>query len=125
MGSIAGKDNIIFIGATNAAESTLDPALLRPGRFDRKIFVGKPHLKEREEIFKYYMNKITYDPSINIKKLAQRTVQKSPAEIEASVKEAALIATREGRDTIEFKDFSQAFERIDLGVCPPTSLGGQ
>jgi len=112
-----GKDNIIFIGATNAAEQTLDAALVRPGRFDRKIYVGKPHLKEREEIFKYYMNKISFEPSLEIKKLAQRTVEKTPADIEASVKEAALIATREGRDVVQFKDFSQAFERIDLGIA--------
>ncbi len=113
----SGKDNIIFIGATNAEESTLDVALLRPGRFDRKIFVGRPHLKEREDIFRYYLAKISFDPSIDIKKLAQRTVQKTPADIEASVKEAALIATREGRDTVSFRDMAQAFERIDLGIA--------
>ncbi len=116
-GLSTAKDNIIFVGATNAAEQTLDAALLRPGRFDRKIFVGKPHLKEREEIFKYYLGKVTVDSSVDVKKLAQRTVGKSPADIEAAVKEAALIATRDGRDAIQFRDFSQAFERIDLGVA--------
>jgi cell division protease FtsH len=113
----SGKDNIIFIGATNAAESTLDAALIRPGRFDRKIYVGKPHLKEREDIFRYYLAKISADPSLDIRKLAARTVEKSPADIEASVKEAALIATRDNRETVLFKDLSQAFERIDLGVA--------
>lgn len=113
----SGKDNIIFIGATNASESTLDRALLRPGRFDRKIYVGRPHLKEREDIFRYYLSKVTADPSLEMKKLAQRTVSKSPAEIEAAVKEAALIATRDGRDLVQFKDLSQAFERIDLGIA--------
>lgn len=113
----SGKDNIIFIGATNAAESTLDAALLRPGRFDRKIYVGRPHLKEREDIFRYYLSKVNADPALDMKKLAQRTVFKSPAEIEAAVKEAALIATRDGRDLIQFKDLSQAFERIDLGIA--------
>ncbi len=113
----SGKDNIIFIGATNAAESTLDAALIRPGRFDRKIYVGKPHLKEREEIFKYYLGKINADPGLDINKLAARTVEKSPADIELAVKEAALIATRENREMIVFKDLAQAFERIDLGVA--------
>ncbi|OVE76519.1 hypothetical protein BVX98_05940 [bacterium F11] len=113
----SGKDNIIFIGATNADESKLDSALVRPGRFDRKIFVGKPHLKEREDIFRYYLNKISVDPSVDVTKLAQRTVTKSPADIESSVKEAAIIATRDGRDRVEFRDFSQAFERIDLGIA--------
>ncbi len=113
----SGKDNIIFIGATNAAESTLDPALLRPGRFDRKLFVGKPHLSERVEVFKYYLSKINADPSLDLVKLAARTVDKSPADIEAAVKEAALIATRENRDMIILKDLSQALERIDLGIA--------
>lgn len=113
----SGMDNIIFIGATNAAESTLDPALLRPGRFDRKIFVGKPHQKERVDIFRYYLGKINADPSLNLDKLAARTVDKSPAEIEASVKEAALIATRDGREQVLFKDLAAAFERIDLGIA--------
>lgn len=113
----SGGDNVIYIGATNAAESVLDVALLRPGRFDRKIYVGKPHLKEREEIFKYYLGKVSVDPMVDLKKLAQRTVQKSPADIESAVKEAALIAQRESRDIIQFKDFAQAFERIDLGIA--------
>jgi len=113
----SGRDNIIFIGATNASESTLDKALLRPGRFDRKIYVGRPHLKEREDMFRYYLAKITADPTLDIKKLAQRTVWKTPADIEGAVKEAALIATRDGRDMIMFKDLSSAFERIDLGIA--------
>jgi cell division protease FtsH len=116
-GLSSGSDRIIFIGATNAAENTLDPALLRPGRFDRKIYVGKPHQKEREDLFRYYLGKVNADPNLDLKKLAARTVQKSPAEIEASVKEAALIATRESRETIILKDLSQAFERIDLGIA--------
>lgn len=113
----SGRDNIIFIGATNAAESSLDKALLRPGRFDRKIYVGRPHLKEREDLFRYYLAKISADPALDMTKLAQRTVWKTPADIESAVKESALIATRDGRDTVMFKDLSQAFERIDLGIA--------
>jgi cell division protease FtsH len=113
----SGKDNILFIGATNAAESTLDQALLRPGRFDRKIYVGKPHLNERVEVFKYYLSKVTADPALDLMKLAARTVDKSPADIEATVKEAALISSREGRDMIILKDIAQALERIDLGIA--------
>ncbi len=113
----SGSDKLIFIGATNAAESTLDPALLRPGRFDRKIYVGKPHLKEREDLFRYYLGKVKADPNLEMKKLAQRTVAKSPADIESAIKESALIAARESRDMITLKDLSQAFERIDLGIA--------
>ncbi len=113
----SGSDRLIFIGATNAAEDTLDPALLRPGRFDRKIYVGKPHQKEREDLFRYYLGKVKADPTLDMKKLAQRAVQKSPAEIEAGVKESALIAARENREIILLKDLSSAFERIDLGIA--------
>lgn len=113
----SGRDNIIFIGATNAAESSLDAALVRPGRFDRKLYVGKPHLNERVEIFKYYLAKVNADPALDLLKLSARTVGKSPAEIEAAVKEAALIATRENRDMIILKDMSHALERIDLGLA--------
>lgn len=116
-GVASSLDNIIFMGATNAAESTLDPALIRPGRFDRKIYVGLPHQKEREEIFRYYLAKINADPTLDLKKLAARTVQKSPADIEAAVKESALIAARESREMVIFKDLGQAFERIDLGIA--------
>jgi cell division protease FtsH len=117
MDGIESGDNIIFIGATNAPESSLDAALLRPGRFDRKIYVGKPHLNERVDVFKYYLSKISFDPTLDLMKLSARTVDKSPADIEAAVKEAALIATREGRDMVILKDMAAALERIDLGVA--------
>jgi len=113
----SGQDNIIFIGATNAEESTLDPALLRPGRFDRKLFVDRPHLKEREDLFRYYLGKIKADPSVDVRRLAQRTVLKSPAEIELTVKESALIAARDQREIVLFKDLAMALERIDLGIA--------
>src|SRR3989338_1185776 len=64
-------ENVIVIGATNAAEETLDLALLRPGRFDRKIYVDKPDLLEREELFRYYLSKIKYDPNLDIGRLAR------------------------------------------------------
>ncbi|MCX5782476.1 MAG: AAA family ATPase [Elusimicrobia bacterium] len=108
--------NVIVIGATNAKEEVLDKALLRPGRFDRKIYVGLPNLKERDDIFKYYMANVKYDPSIEISRLARKTVYKSPADIENIIKESALIATRNGREIIAFADLSEAMDRIDLGL---------
>ncbi len=108
--------SIIVIGATNASESVIDKALLRPGRFDRKLYIGKPGLEGREKIFEYYMSKINYSKEINIARLARKTVYKTPADIENIVKEAALIATREGKDIVEFKDISSAMERIDMGL---------
>lgn len=109
--------NVIVFGATNAVEEILDEALLRPGRFDRKIFVGRPNLIEREQLFRYYLGKVKYDTSIDIPRLARKTVYKTPSEIENIVKEAALIATRSNREMITYEDITQAIERIELGFA--------
>lgn len=117
MDGLTGKtENIIVIGATNAAEDNLDPALLRPGRFDRKLYISKPGLESRESLFKYYLGKIKYEASIDTRRLARKAVGKSPADIENIIKEAALIATRNGQDVVTLKEISEAIERIDLGT---------
>lgn len=117
MDGLTGKtENIIVIGATNAAEDNLDPALLRPGRFDRKLYISKPGLESRENLFKYYLGKVKHEASIDTRRLARKAVGKSPADIENIVKEAALIATRKGQDTVTHKEISEAIERIDLGT---------
>jgi len=108
--------NVIVIGATNAGEDTLDRALLRPGRFDRKLYIDLPNLEDREKLFAFYLGKMKYNSSIDVGRLARKAVYKSPAEIENIVKEAALISTRSKRDTIELSDISEAMERIDLGL---------
>ena len=110
------RENIICIGATNAEEEIMDKALLRPGRFDRKIFITKPGLKGREKLFRFYLDKVKHNPEIDSSLLARKGVGKSPAEIENIVKEAALIAMRNNRQLVEYKDLSQAIERIELGV---------
>ncbi|MBI4432203.1 MAG: AAA family ATPase [Candidatus Omnitrophica bacterium] len=109
-------ENVIVIGATNAAEDTLDEALLRPGRFDRKIFVDRPDLEEREALFQYYLSKIKYDPSIDVARFARKAVRKSPADIANITKEAALIATRSKDDRVNSDHLAEAMERIDLGL---------
>ncbi|HNA59483.1 MAG TPA: AAA family ATPase [Elusimicrobiota bacterium] len=119
------QENVIVIGATNAAEGVLDKALLRPGRFDRKIFVDLPNLQERTELFRYYLRKIVHAPAIDIGRLARRCVQKSPADIMNICKESALIATRDKRSQITYRDISEAIERIDLGVAHPLSMSEQ
>lgn len=113
----SGDANVVVFAATNAIEDILDEALLRPGRFDRKIFVGRPNLEEREAMFGYYMSKVKYSPEIDIARLARKAVHKTPAEIENMVKESALIAARNERDTVTYKDFSEAIERVELGVA--------
>jgi len=108
--------NIVVIGATNAPEDTLDKALLRPGRFDRKIYVDLPGLEDREKIFKYYLDKMKTESGINYGKLARRAVFKSPADISNIVLEAALIAARKNKEGLGMKELSESFERIDLGL---------
>jgi cell division protease FtsH len=114
LGNDAGG-HVIVMGATNAAEGVLDPALLRPGRFDRRIQITKPNLADREELFKYYLKKVKSDDTIEVGRLARKAVHKSPADIENIVKEAALISLREDREAVSYKDIAAAMERIDLG----------
>ncbi|MGM0568655.1 MAG: AAA family ATPase [Elusimicrobiota bacterium] len=108
--------NIVVIGATNASENVIDPALMRPGRFDKKLHIGRPGLEGREALFSYYLSKVKYNPDIDISRLARKSVYKTPADIENIVKEAALIATRESKDIIDHKEISAAIERIDMGI---------
>ncbi len=110
------QENVVVIGATNAAEEVLDIAMLRPGRFDRKIYVDRPNLEGREKLFTYYLGKVQAEPNIDVGRVARRAVRKTPAEIENIVKEAALIATRYKREKVTYGDISEALERIDLGI---------
>jgi len=117
MDGLKGKDdNIVVIGATNAQETHLDQALLRPGRFDRKIMVTLPSQDDREELFKFYLDKVKAEEGMDLGRLARRAVRKTPADIANIVKEAALIATRNKKKAIGLKEISEAFERVDLGI---------
>ena len=116
------EENIIIIGATNAPEESLDPALKRPGRFDRMIYITLPNLQDREKIFKYYLSKVRVEENVDIGRLARRAVYKSPAEIENIIKESALIATRSNKTKIGWDEISEAFERIDLGIKHPLTM---
>ena len=117
MDGLKEKDfNVIVIGATNAAEGVLDQALLRPGRFDRKIYIDRPSLQGREKVFEYYLKQVKHDKDIDVGRLARKAVYKSPAEIENIIKEAALIATRNKKDIVGYREISEAMERIDMGI---------
>lgn len=117
MDGLTGKaENVIVIGATNAAEDILDPALLRPGRFDRKVYITKPSLEGREALFRYYLSKVKHEASLDCARLARKAVGKTPAEIENIVKESALIAARNNMEMITLKEISEALERIELGI---------
>jgi len=110
------KDNIVVIGATNAPEEILDPALLRPGRFDRKVYLTRPSLDGREKLFEYYLSTVKHDPEIDCKVLARKAIRKTPADIENIVKESALIAARKKKELVTYKEISEAIERIELGI---------
>jgi len=110
------ENNIIIIAATNVAERELDPALMRAGRFDRKIYVDYPSLEDRKELFDYYLGKVVYDKSINSAVLARKTVSLSPADIANMVREASMIAIRNRRRSITMKDLSEAYDRVLFGL---------
>ncbi len=118
MDGLKEKDyNIVLIGATNAPEKVLDEALLRPGRFDRKIYVDRPNLEDRQKLFSYYLGKVKYDPQdLKIERLARITVGQSPADIANIVREAALITVRNNKNAISMKEIDEARERIALGI---------
>jgi ATP-dependent metalloprotease FtsH len=116
------KYNVVVIGATNADESVLDQALMRPGRLDRKIYVDRPGLADREKLYKFYIAKVKADPNIDLARLARRSVGKSAADIENVVKESALIAARNKHELVMYKDTSEALERIDMGFKIKTKL---
>lgn len=117
MDGLKEKDyNIIIIGATNAPEGFLDKALLRPGRFDRKIYVDLPNLEEREKLFEYYLREVKCDPSIDRKRLARLTVGDSPADIANLVREAALISLRNKKQVIAMNEISEAHDRVEMGI---------
>jgi cell division protease FtsH len=109
--------NIVIIGATNAPHRILDSALLRPGRFDRKIYVDLPYLDDRKKLFEFYLRKVKYDETtIKLDRLARITIGYSPAEIANLVQEAAVLAVRRKNLAITMKDIDDARERIELGL---------
>jgi cell division protease FtsH len=118
MDGLKEKDlNIVLIGATNAPENFLDQALLRPGRFDRKIYVDLQGLEDREKLFEYYLKKVKYDQTgLRIDKLARVAVGYTPADVANIVRESALIAIRNKKEIISSKEIEEARERIALGI---------
>ncbi|MGZ4130066.1 MAG: AAA family ATPase [Actinomycetota bacterium] len=109
--------NILVIGATNRA-STLGPALLRPGRFDRKIHVGLPDAEGRADIAKYYLAKVRHEP-IDVYKLARMMTGYSPATIQNIVNEALIFALQDGRDALRWDDLWQAKLAEEIGLKQP------
>ncbi len=106
---------VIILAATNRPE-ILDPALLRPGRFDRQVLVDKPDLKGRIDILKIHAKNVSLDDSVDLQQVARGTPGFSGADLANIVNEAALLAVRAGRSRVESKDFDNAIERVVAGL---------
>ena len=114
MDGFEGNTGVIILAATNRPES-LDPALLRPGRFDRRVPVELPDLKGREEILKVHAKKIKVDPDVDFNKIARMASGASGAELANIVNEAALRAVRDGRSCANQQDLEESIEVVIAG----------
>ncbi len=115
MDGFATDKGVILIAATNRPD-VLDSALLRPGRFDRQIMVDKPDLKGRIDIFKVHTKALSLSKEVNLKALASQTPGFAGAEIANAANEAALLASRRNKLSIDMKDFEDAIERCVAGL---------
>jgi cell division protease FtsH len=107
-------EGVILIAATNRPD-VLDPALLRPGRFDRHIVVPVPDIKGREEILKVHTRKVKLAPDVDLAIIAQRTPGFVGADLANLVNEAALLASRKNKDAVDMSDFDEAIEKVMAG----------
>ncbi len=106
--------NVIIVGATNRPD-ILDPALLRPGRFDRRVILDQPDIKGREAIFRVHVRGKPIDPHVDLELLAQSTPGFVGADIENMINEAAILAARRGKKSIGMSEFQEAVERVIAG----------
>ncbi|MGI2329739.1 ATP-dependent zinc metalloprotease FtsH [Planococcus sp. YIM B11945] len=114
MDGFGANEGVIIIAATNRPD-ILDPALLRPGRFDRQITVGRPDVKGREEVLKVHARNKPLDESVDMKAIAQRTPGFSGADLENLLNEAALVAARRSKLKIDMSDIDEATDRVIAG----------
>jgi cell division protease FtsH len=115
MDGFAPNQGIVVIAATNRPD-ILDPALLRPGRFDRQVTVGAPDVKGREQILRIHTRKVAVDPDIDLRQIARGTPGFSGADLANLVNEAALYAVRAGRTHVVTDDLDQARDKVLMGV---------
>ena len=115
MDGFEGNDGVIVIAATNRPD-VLDPALLRPGRFDRQVHVPLPDIRGREQILKVHMRKVPIDEDVNANIIARGTPGFSGADLANLVNEAALFAARGSRKTVTMEQFEMAKDKVIMGV---------
>ena len=114
MDGFDGDTNVIVLAATNRAD-VLDPALLRPGRFDRRVTITLPERKDRKAILKVHFKKKPTDETVDLDKLAAKTAGSSGADLANMANEAAIIAARRNKKKISNEELTEAFERVAIG----------
>ena len=115
MDGFDARKGVIIMGATNRPE-VLDPALMRPGRFDRQVLVDKPDVRGREEILKIHVKHVKTAEGVDLKVIAARTAGFAGADLANLVNEAALLAARRDKTLVEMKDFDEAIDRVIAGL---------
>ena len=115
MDGFESNEGVILIAATNRPD-VLDPALLRPGRFDRQVVVPIPDVKGREEILRVHTKRTPLAPDVDLALIARGTPGFTGADLENLVNEAALLAARQEKDRVEMSDFEQAKDKVLMGV---------
>ena len=115
MDGFDSREGVIVLAATNRAD-VLDPALLRPGRFDRRVMVQPPDKAGRLAILKIHSRNVPLAPDVNLDSLAQQTVGMVGADLRNLVNEAALLAARRDRDAVTMEDFTESIEKVLLGA---------
>ncbi|MDR0315308.1 MAG: ATP-dependent zinc metalloprotease FtsH [Treponema sp.] len=119
MDGFDSKDGVIILAATNRPD-VLDPALLRPGRFDRQVVVAMPDIKEREAILQIHSVKIPLAKGVDLVRIARATPGMSGADIANLVNEAALFAARRDKSEVEMSDFEEARDKVLMGIARTT-----
>ncbi len=114
MDGFTPTDGVIVIAATNRAD-VLDPALIRPGRFDRQVVVPLPDVKGRVDILRVHAKKVKLGPDVDIEKIARGTPMFSGAELAAIINEAAIMATMANKDFVEHEDLEEARDKVKFG----------
>jgi cell division protease FtsH len=114
MDGFESNEGVILIAATNRPD-VLDPALLRPGRFDRRIVVPRPDVKGREGILRVHARRVPIEPDVDLQIIAKATPGFSGADLESLVNEAALLAARKDKDRVSMIDFEEAKDKVLMG----------
>jgi cell division protease FtsH len=124
MDGFDSRKGVIIMGATNRPE-VLDPALLRPGRFDRQVLVDKPDIRGREEILSIHTKGVKVGPNVDLKVIAARTAGFAGADLANLVNEAALLAARNDKSAVDMKDFESAIDRLIAGLEKKRVMSGR